>query len=150
LLSVALRKRLGEFALDAELEAPATGVLVLVGESGSGKTTLLRLLAGLLEPDAGRIEFRGRVLADRGSGAFVPPSGRPIGYVAQDYALFPHLDVAANVGFGLGASGVRGPAARAKVERALERLGVSDLAKRRPHQLSGGQQQRVALARALV
>ncbi len=150
MLELSLRRRLGEFTLDAELTAPARGVLVLVGESGSGKTTLLRLVAGLLAPDSGRLAFGGRVLAEPATRTFVPAHARSIGWVAQDYALFPHLDVRANVGFGLRAAGVRGGAARTRVDRALERLGVAALAMRRPHELSGGQQQRVALARALV
>ena len=150
MLELSLRKRLGEFSLDAELTAPARGVLVLVGESGSGKTTLLRLVAGLVEPDAGRLAFDGRVLADPASHAFVPANERAIGWVPQDYALFPHLDARANVEFGLRASGVRGASARERADRALARLGVGDLATRRPRELSGGQQQRVALARALV
>ena len=150
MLELALRKRLGEFALDAELTAPARGVLVLVGESGSGKTTLLRLVAGLLEPDDGRLAFGGRVLTEPATRTFVPAHERSIGWVPQDYALFPHLDVAANVGFGLRASGVRAEDVRARVDRALVRLGARELARRKPHELSGGQQQRVALARALV
>ena len=148
MLEVAASKRLGEFTLDAELTAPARGVLVLVGESGSGKTTLLKLIAGLLAPDRGRIAFGGQVLA--GDGAFVPARHRPIGYVAQDYALFPHLTVRDNVGFGLHASGVEAAARGERVARALDRLGIAGFAARRPHELSGGQQQRVALARALV
>ncbi|MEO5618189.1 MAG: ABC transporter ATP-binding protein [Candidatus Eisenbacteria bacterium] len=164
MLELALRKRLGEFTLDAELKAPAAGVLVLVGESGSGKTTLLRLIAGLLEPDEGRIALGGRVVAERGEtgrvGArtpasptrrtFVPAQERSVGYVAQDYALFPHLTARDNVGFGLRASGVGAGERRSRSDRVLDRLGVGTLAGRRPHQLSGGQQQRVALARALV
>jgi len=149
-LEVSVAKRLGEFSLEAELTAPARGVLVLVGESGSGKTTLLRLIAGLLGPDRGRIAFADRVLADGTASGFVPARHRPIGYVAQDYALFPHLSVRDNVAFGLRASGVGAAERAGRVGLTLERLGIAELAARRPHQLSGGQQQRVALARALV
>ena len=125
-------------------------MLVLVGESGSGKTTLLRVIAGLLAPDEGRIALGGRTLVDTAAGISTPARARPVGYVAQDYALFPHLSVAGNVEFGLHAQGVPGAARRARALRWLERLDIAELARRRPHELSGGQQQRVALARALV
>ena len=150
MLEVQIEKRLGGFTLDAALTAPDAGVLVLVGESGSGKTTLLRAIAGLLPPDRGRIAIGARVLDDTAAGIHVPARERPVGYVPQDYALFPHLDARENVAFGLRARGDRGREVRARAEGALERLGVAGLAEQRPHQLSGGQQQRVALARALV
>jgi molybdate transport system ATP-binding protein len=149
-LDVRVRHRLGSFTLEAALAAPAGAVTVLVGESGSGKTTLLRLVAGLLDPDEGRIDWNGSRLVDRAARWSTPPEARPVGYVAQDYALFPHLDARANVAFGLRAQ--RRP--RREIERrvaaTLERFDLAALASRRPHQLSGGQQQRVALARALV
>jgi molybdate transport system ATP-binding protein len=150
MLDVRVRKRLGDFELEAELEVPARSVLVLVGESGSGKSTLLRLVAGLLLPDAGRIALGNQVFVDVAAGAWLPARCRPVGYVAQDYALFPHLSVRDNVEFGLSARRTPGPERRTRVARALERLGIAELAGRHPHQLSGGQQQRVALARALV
>ncbi len=150
MLDVQVRLQLAEFALDATLAAPRGAVTVLVGESGSGKSTLLRLVTGLLAPDAGRITLGGRVLADREAGTWVPPEARPVGWVPQDYALFPHLDARENVAFGLAASGVPARARRARADAALERLGIAPLAHRRPRELSGGQQQRVALARALV
>jgi molybdate transport system ATP-binding protein len=149
-LELQVRIRLGSFALDAALEVPRGGVTVLVGESGSGKTTLLRLVAGLLAPDAGRIALDGEPLADTAAGRFVPPEARAVGYVAQDYALFPHLSARENVAFGLRAQGLARQDVSARVEAALERFGLGALATRRPDQLSGGQQQRVALARALV
>jgi len=149
-LEVQVEKRLGSFTLEATLAIPDSSVIVVVGESGSGKTTLLRLIAGLIAPAGGRISLGGRLLDDVSAGLHVPACERPVGYVPQDYALFPHLSVRENVGFGLSAEGVPGRAQRARVERALDRLGVAELAGRRPQQLSGGQQQRVALARALV
>jgi molybdate transport system ATP-binding protein len=149
-LQVQVEKRLGSFTLEAALEVPDASVIVVVGESGSGKSTLLRLVAGLLTPDRGRVTLGARPLDDVAAGLHVPARERPVGYVPQDYALFPHLSVRDNVAFGLRARGDRGPALRARVDRALERLGVAPLAARRPHQLSGGQQQRVALARALA
>ena len=152
MLELRVAKRLGGFALEAELAAAARTVLVLVGESGSGKTTLLKLLAGLLHPDSGRIALDGEVLFDSSAaGAAVPAHARPVGYVPQDYSLFPHLSVFENVAFGLRAAGAtRGPALRTAVGAALERFGLAAFAGRGPHEISGGQQQRVALARALV
>ncbi|CAB4863259.1 unannotated protein [freshwater metagenome] len=115
----------------------------LLGPSGCGKTTLLRLIAGFERPDRGEVRVGGvQVAGDR---EFVPPQRRRIGMVFQDYALFPHLDVAANVGYALG----RRPDA-ARVAQVLELVGLGGLGDRRPHELSGGQQQRVALARALA
>jgi len=149
-LRARLARRLGAFALEAAIEVPDRTVMVLVGESGAGKTTLLRLLAGLERPDAGRIEVDGDAWFDGAAGAFVPAAERPVGYVAQDYALFPHLTAEQNVAFGLRASRVPAREAAPRVGAALERVGIAALARRRPHELSGGQQQRVALARALV
>ncbi len=149
-LQARLRHRLGEFALTCELEAAAPGTLVLVGESGSGKSTILRLLAGLLRPDTGRIAVDDAIWCDTDAGAWRPPHQREVGYVAQDYALFPHLSVADNVGFGLRASGVRRTEVHRRTAAILDRFGLTAWAARRPSQLSGGQQQRAALARALV
>ncbi len=123
---------------------------MLVGESGSGKTTLLRLIAGLLEPDHGRITVSGTVWSEPAAGIRIPARSRPVGYVAQDYALFPHLSAAQNVGFGLRALGRPARETAERVAGWLDRLGLREHASRRPAQLSGGQQQRVALARALV
>jgi molybdate transport system ATP-binding protein len=123
-------------------------VTVLFGPSGSGKTTVLRALAGLDLPEAGSITFDGERWFDAASGVFVTPQAREIGFLFQDYALFPHLTVAANVAFGLH----RRPRSerRARVTELAERFGIADLLARRPGQLSGGQRQRVALARALA
>jgi len=127
-----------------DLEAPAGSLTAILGPSGSGKTTLLRLLAGFEHADAGTIGIGG-VLVD-GPGVYVPPERRRIGYVPQEGSLFPHLTVAANVGFGLPARQRRG----GTVEALLETVGLEGFGRRYPHQLSGGQQQRVALARALA
>jgi molybdate transport system ATP-binding protein len=150
MLRARLSKRLASFALDVELEVESRSVLVVVGESGSGKTTLLRLLAGLAAPDEGRVEVDGRAWFERASGRSLPPHQRPVGYVAQDYALFPHLTAAENVAFGLRAARVPARERRVRVAAVLERLGIGELADRRPRELSGGQQQRVAIARAVV
>ena len=118
--------------------------MALLGPSGCGKTTTLRLIGGFERPDRGRIEVGGRVVAE--GRTFLPPERRRVGMVFQDYALFPHLDVARNVGYG-----VRSGSARAtRVGEMLELVGLGDLGGRMPHELSGGQQQRVALARALA
>ena len=140
------------FALDVHLEQEEGRTLVVVGESGAGKTTLLRLLAGLEVPDGGRIALGGETWfdADAPGRAWRPAWARPVGYVGQDYALFPHLTVRDNVAFGLAARGWRAGAARERAAPLLTRFGIADLAGRSPRELSGGQQQRAALARALA
>ena len=127
-------------------------LLSLLGASGCGKTTLLRLIAGFERPQWGSIELSGQPVAGT---HWLPPEQRDIGMVFQDYALFPHLTVAQNVGFGLEKSSQRRsshPIREAKklIAEAIEQVGLSGLEKRYPHELSGGQQQRVALARALA
>jgi iron(III) transport system ATP-binding protein len=121
---------------------------VLIGPSGCGKTTVLRAIAGLERLSAGRVMVAGQPVSDATHGLHVAPELRRIGMVFQDYALFPHLSVAANVAFGLRAL----PRAEAdtRVHEMLELVGLAHTAKRLPHQLSGGQQQRIALARALA
>jgi iron(III) transport system ATP-binding protein len=128
------------------LSVEAGEILALLGPSGCGKTTTLRLIAGFELPDAGRVEIGGRHVA--GPDGALPPEARGVGLVFQDYALFPHLDVAANVAFGL-VDRPR-PARERRVAEVLELVGLPALAPRFPHELSGGQQQRVALARALA
>ncbi|HET7340944.1 MAG TPA: ABC transporter ATP-binding protein [Methylomirabilota bacterium] len=146
-LDVALTKRLPGFTLDIAWHA-GDGVAVLFGPSGAGKTLTLQCLAGLIRPDAGRITVGERVLFDGARGVDVPPQRRRIGYVFQGYALFPHLTVAGNVGFGLR----QAPRAvrRERVAGVLARLGLGALARRYPRELSGGERQRVALGRALA
>ncbi|MBW4441399.1 MAG: ABC transporter ATP-binding protein [Plectolyngbya sp. WJT66-NPBG17] len=128
-------------------------LLSLLGASGCGKTTLLRLIAGFERPQSGTIELAGQEVA--GANRWLPPEQRDIGMVFQDYALFPHLTVAQNVGFGLKKSQRKRssyPPQQAKktIADAIAQVGLSGLEKRYPHELSGGQQQRVALARALA
>jgi iron(III) transport system ATP-binding protein len=129
---------------DVSLVVAPGEVLALLGPSGCGKTTLLRTIAGLEVPDEGEVEIGGTVLT-RG-GHVVAPEKRQVGMVFQDWALFPHLTVAANVGYGL----PRAERRSARVEEALEMVGLAGLGDRMPGTLSGGQQQRVALARALA
>lgn len=127
---------------DIDLTVPAGSITAVLGASGSGKTTLLRLIAGFERLDRGTITIGGLVVDDGQHS--IPPQHRGVGYVPQDGALFPHLTVFGNVGFGL----VRGE--RSRVGELLELVGLTGLDRRYPHQLSGGQQQRVALARALA
>ncbi|TGQ64534.1 ABC transporter ATP-binding protein [Mesorhizobium sp. M00.F.Ca.ET.186.01.1.1] len=117
---------------------------ILLGPSGSGKTTLLSILGGFVSPSEGKVFIRGQDCT------FVPPARRPTTTVFQDYALFPHMSVGANVGFGLRMRGVDGATRAAKVREALALVGLAAAFDKKPHQLSGGQRQRVALARALV
>ena len=147
MLDVALRKRLGEFQLDAAFSAPR-GLITLFGPSGSGKSLTLQSLAGTIQPDDGRIVLDGQAIFDSERGLNLSAQKRRVGYVPQHYALFPHLSVVDNVGFGLTrlATGAR----RQRVAELLDSFQLQALASRRPHQLSGGQQQRVALARALA
>jgi ABC-type sulfate/molybdate transport systems ATPase subunit len=147
MLELTVRKQLREFALAVELSV-APGVTIVVGPSGAGKSTLLGLVAGLVRPDAGRIALDGRVLDD--GRRHEPPFRRNIGMVFQEYALFPHLSVTHNVGYGLRARGVHGAERAGRVAAILARLELEGLGDARVAELSGGQRQRVALARALV
>jgi molybdate transport system ATP-binding protein len=136
--------------IEARLRLPIDGfsITVLFGPSGSGKTTVLRCLAGLEHPDRGQIRFGGETWFDAAGGISRAPQGRGIGYLSQDYALFPHLTVARNIAYGL--NGVGGPERSRRVREMSGLLGLTGLEDRYPRQLSGGQQQRVALARALA
>ena len=133
-----------------DLALPRGQILALLGPSGCGKTTLLRLVAGLLTPSAGRISIAGTVVADAAAGIALPPERRGLGMVFQDYALWPHLSVGANVSFPLEMQRVPKAERAARVAAALARVGLSGFADRPPSALSGGQQQRVAIARAIV
>ena len=151
MLDALLGKQRGEFQLDVAFQAEPGTTTVLVGESGAGKTTVLRLVAGLDRLDQGHVTVGAQQYADAERGLHRPPWERDIGYVPQDYALFPHLSVFDNVAFGPRASGMpRPPDPVAAVAEALTLVGIPELARRRPHELSGGQQQRAALARALA
>jgi iron(III) transport system ATP-binding protein len=141
-----LVKRFGAVAAvdGVDLDVHPGEVLALLGPSGCGKTTTLRLIAGFERPDAGRVVLNGEEVA--GPRQFVPAERRRVGVTFQDYALFPHLTVARNVGYGVRDRARR----RERVAAMLELVGLADAGDRLPHQLSGGQQQRVALARALA
>ena len=127
-----------------DLTVQAGEFFTLLGPSGSGKTTLLRLIAGFERPDSGRIELAGHDVTS------VPPHLRPTNTVFQDYALFPHMNVAENIGYGLRVKGVPKAEREERVERAVSMVRLTGLERRKPNQLSGGQRQRVALARAVV
>ncbi|HEV7576851.1 MAG TPA: ABC transporter ATP-binding protein [Caldimonas sp.] len=127
-----------------DVRVPRGTLTTLLGPSGCGKTTTLRMIAGLEAPTSGRIVIAGRDVTD------LPASERDVSMVFQSYALFPHMNVLANVSYGLGVAGMARPQAREKARAAMATVGLVDLDERLPSELSGGQQQRVALARALV
>jgi putative spermidine/putrescine transport system ATP-binding protein len=141
-----ITKKFARFpALDRVNLMVETGQLIaLLGPSGSGKTTTLRLIAGFEQPDSGRVLLSGTDVTSR------PPYARDVNTVFQDYALFPHMTIEENVGYGLRVKGVKRDERRTRVGEALEMVRLAGLGPRRPGQLSGGQRQRVALARAIV
>ncbi len=142
----AVSKRFGaHVAVDGlSLDIKEGEFFALLGPSGCGKTTLLRMLAGFETPDSGKIELNGEDIAA------VPPHQRPVNMMFQNYALFPHLSVRDNIGFGLKNAGLTRPGIDARVAQMISLVKLNGLEKRKPHQLSGGQKQRVALARALA
>jgi molybdate transport system ATP-binding protein len=147
MLEVILQKHLASFRLDVAFTV-GQELAVLFGPSGSGKSLTLQALAGIVQPDAGRILLAGQALYDSAQRRNLPPQQRRVGYVPQHYALFPHLTVAENIAFGLGRAAHRVRTQR--VAELLDLFGMQGFESRRPRQLSGGQQQRVALARALA
>jgi molybdate transport system ATP-binding protein len=147
-LKIDFEKRLTTFNLRVRLEVGAE-ILVLFGPSGAGKTQTLNAVAGLTTPDSGEIVLGEDVFfrsGQNGHASNLPPRKRRVGYVFQQYALFPHLTALENVAYALW----RQPGARARAEGLLERMHLAQLSNRYPHELSGGQQQRVAIARALA
>ncbi len=145
MLKARVDRQIGEFRLQIEFEI-GSQILVLFGPSGAGKTMTLNALAGLLVPDSGQIVLNNRVLYDQTRRIHLPPRDRHIGFVFQNYALFPHLNVWNNVAFGV----AKEAGFRARVAEMLELMHLTEFANRYPEHLSGGQQQRVALARALA
>lgn len=139
------------FSLRVAFETDAR-VLVIFGPSGSGKSLTLQCMAGMATPDRGRIEINGRELFDSSRRVDIPARRRRIGYVFQDYALFPHMTIRGNIAFGLSSapSAGTGPARRDRVDELLERFEIGHIAHSLPGAVSGGQRQRTALARALA
>jgi molybdate transport system ATP-binding protein len=146
-----LRTGVGPFTLEVGFRSAAQR-LVLYGPSGAGKTQTLRMIAGITPPDSGWVRVAGRTLFDAAAGLNLSPQQRQVGYVFQDYALFPHLTVRQNIAFAL-RRGWRNPLRQEplpEADRWIEQFGLQDVAAQLPHQISGGQRQRTALARALV
>ena len=147
-----IRCQVGDFTLESQWEVSPVQVLVLFGPSGSGKTTILRAIAGLVSPIGGHIEVGDQVVYDRDTQTWVPPYQRKVGYVTQQYHLFPHLSVSRNISYGI----PRGNSKRKfrddgdRIAHLLDAFHLDGLANRRTWELSDGQQQRVALARALA
>jgi len=139
----------GAFQLEADIDVDSGTTLAVLGPNGAGKSTLLRAIAGLERIDRGSITLDGQVV-DNAHSIFTPAHQRRIGVVFQDYALFWHMSILENVAFGPRALGMTGKRAREHAQQILDRLGIGDLANRRPSEVSGGQAQRVALARALA
>jgi spermidine/putrescine ABC transporter ATP-binding subunit len=129
---------------DISIEVEPGEFMTFLGPSGCGKTTLLRMIGGFLDPDSGDIVIAGKTVTD------VPPNRRDCGFVFQSYALFPHMTVARNVGYGLRLRKMNADAVKTRVDEVLEMVGLTEFAERYPRQLSGGQQQRVAIARAIA
>jgi molybdate transport system ATP-binding protein len=150
-ISKSLRSGKREFQLNATFDSDSKR-LVIFGPSGSGKSLTLKAIAGLLTPDSGHIRIGGTTLFDKQAGINLPPQQRHLGYMFQDYALFPHLNVRQNIGFGL-AKGWLNPGthtASAAVDHWIDLFHLGEVAHQFPSELSGGQRQRTALARALV
>ena len=150
MLHADLRVRLGDLDLDISITADDGEIVALLGPNGAGKTTALRAVAGLQPLDDGRVTLDGTVLDDPATDTFVPTAQRPIGFVFQDYLLFPRLTALDNIAFGLQARGHSKADARTQAAAWLERFDLTEHAGAKPRTLSGGQAQRVALARALA
>ncbi len=149
-LAVKIKKQLGSFCLQTDFTCGEDGVLGILGASGCGKSMTLKCIAGIEKPDSGHIELDGVVLFDSEKKINLPPQKRHVGYLFQNYALFPNMTVRQNILCGLRAS-KSAPADREKaLKDVVNLLGLSGLERHLPHQLSGGQQQRTALARILI
>jgi molybdate transport system ATP-binding protein len=142
-IQVRIRKPLPHFNLDVEIACPEAALTVVIGPSGAGKTTLMRVIAGLDKAAEGHIRFGDEVWLDTGKGIFIPPQKRRLGYVFQDYPLFPHLSIHDNAAF---AAGAREP----MVRTLLARFGIDHLQRRKPNAVSGGERQRCAICQALA
>lgn len=148
MLEIHLKRKQGNFSVNAFFEGAESGITALFGPSGAGKTSIVNMVAGLMRPDAGRIIINGHCLFDSARRIDLPPEKRRIGYVFQDGRLLPHLSVRSNLTYGMR----RTPSARRYVEfdQVVDLLGIKHLLDRRPARLSGGEKQRVAIGRALL
>lgn len=142
MLHVHIQKQLAHFHLDVQF-AVQDEIVVLFGPSGSGKTTVLNSIAGLVHPDAGRIQLRDTIFFETGQKP-LPTRKRKVGYLFQEYALFPHMSVEQNIRYGMRSEGMQ------RIQPVLDVLGIGHLLRAYPHEISGGEKQRVALARALA
>ncbi len=142
-LQIRVRKRLSQFDLSLDIVCPGQRMTVVIGPSGAGKTTLMRIIAGLERPEEGFIRFGNEVWLDTARRIFLPPRKRRLGYVFQDYPLFPHLNIYENASFAAGA-GKKG------VRKLLARFGIGHLGDSKPNAVSGGERQRCALCQALA
>lgn len=149
MLKLSIRKRLGKFLLNVSFEVEEE-MIVLFGPSGEGKTTLLNCIAGIIKPDEGKIEVNGKIMFDSSSRINVPINKRNIGYVFQEYTLFPHLNVYENIAYGLKQPKNNRPREAIEIKKMLHLLRLEGLENHYPDQLSGGQKQRVAIARTLI
>jgi molybdate transport system ATP-binding protein len=147
-MEIKLRKKLhaasGDLLLDVDIACVEGSIIALYGESGAGKTSILRMIAGLLRPDEGVLRVREQVWYDGHAKFFLPPQNRHVGFVFQDYALFPNMSVRENIAYGIGS------ADPGFVDDLIATVGLENLQSKRPDMLSGGQRQRVALARAMA
>lgn len=150
MLSARFAIQLRDFRMDIGFEVHPGEVLVLLGENGSGKSTVLNLLAGLLVPGEGEITLNGIPLFSSEDRVFIPPEERNVGYVFQNYALFPHMSVFDNIAFGLKMRRMPRDTIAMQIEGTLQDLALAHVRNERVTNLSGGQRQRVALARALI
>ena len=148
MLKLDVRKRLGDFSINAGFTIKDSGVTALFGCSGAGKTSIVNMTAGLTAPDAGIIEMNGRKLFDSEKGVNLPPEKRRVGYVFQDARLFPHLTVKGNLSYGMKLAPK--DSLYVDFDEVVDMLGIAPLLNRRPARLSGGEKQRVAIGRALL
>jgi len=143
ILQIRIRKSLPHFDLSVDVTCPAEAMTVVIGPSGAGKTTLMRIVAGLEKPAEGYIKFGNEVWLDTGKRIFLPPQKRHLGYVFQDYPLFPHLNIHDNAAFAAGVG-------EQVVQALLARFGIDHLQERKPDAVSGGERQRCAICQALA
>jgi len=141
-LNVTIKKKLRDFQLEIALNCPDEELLAVIGPSGSGKTTIIRTIAGLEKPDEGRIAFGDEVWFDSARKIYAPPQKRRLGYVFQDYTLFPHLTLRENAAFAADS--------RSRVDKLLDMMGISHIQNRKPGRVSGGERQRCAICQALA